>query len=163
MFLRAVVAQKGLRERVHLLGPRQGDVPRLLKTLDLYLDTFPRPGGQSILEAMCAEVPVVAMRRTRDKAIDALGVGPTSSTVETLLPPEAELAEAEDVAGYARIALEYLRDPAKRRRVGAALRDFTRTRHERTGWFDRLEYYVREAVAAHCPAAVTEAITVSAS
>lgn len=58
--LEALAASAGLADRLHLLG-RRDDVPRLLKTADVFV--FPsRTEGlpNAILEAMAAGVPVVA-------------------------------------------------------------------------------------------------------
>jgi len=150
--LRSAFERLGMGERIHLLGSRLRDVPALLKTIDVYLDSFPWPGGQSILEAMWAGVPVVAMNAALDAAIDPLGVGPTSSTAK-LLPPGAETASSQEA--YARIALGYLRDEAKRREAGAAMREFVVRTHSTASWIVRVERYVRLARAtAACRAAV---------
>lgn len=62
--LRDILAQQihttGLRKRVHLLGERR-DVANLLAAADVYLNTSVSEGlSNSIMEAMVAEVPVLA-------------------------------------------------------------------------------------------------------
>jgi glycosyltransferase involved in cell wall biosynthesis len=155
--LRSFFERFGVAKRVHMLGPRLRDVPALLKTIDVYLDSFPWPGGQSILEAMWAGVPIVAMGGMRAGGLDPLGAGPTSST-SRLLPVGTEIASSREA--YERIALAYLRDEKKRRKDGARLRDFVVAAHSFNAWIDTVERYVREA---RITAACNDAVTSSAS
>jgi glycosyltransferase involved in cell wall biosynthesis len=115
--------QHALAERVHYLGRRQKDGPQLLKATDVYCDTYPWPGGQSLYDAMQAGLPVVAMRRKIDLALDPSGVGPPSALAEVTIGEGFALANAGDVDGYVAIALEYIRDPELRRGVGKRMRE----------------------------------------
>lgn len=54
-----------LAQRIHCLGNRT-DVPRILKTLDLYINSFPLGGGCAIREAMAANLPVLTLRTRWD-------------------------------------------------------------------------------------------------
>jgi glycosyltransferase involved in cell wall biosynthesis len=129
-------------QRVHVLGPRQGQVPALLRATDVYLDSFPWPGGQSVLEAMWAGLPIVAMRHAPETSLDPLSIGPTSSTSERFLPREVELAPAGDVDAYVRLALAYLRDPARRRRDGTHVREHVLRHYSHDGFMQRLNGFV---------------------
>jgi glycosyltransferase involved in cell wall biosynthesis len=59
--LEALIAEQGIRDRVHLLGMRR-DVPELVGQMDLFVfATTPDEGlGIALIEAMAAGVPVVA-------------------------------------------------------------------------------------------------------
>lgn len=114
-------AVHGVADRVHYLGRRQSDGPRLVKTLDLYCDTHPWPGGQSLMDAMQAGVPIVAMKRAIDPNLDPTGTGATTSVADIVLSGTVPLAEAGDVTGYVRIAKAYIEDGALRAADGAKL------------------------------------------
>lgn len=113
----------GVLHRVKYLGQRQKDGPRLLKTIDVYCDTYPWPGGQTLLDAMQAGVPIVAMRRSGDRNLDPTGEGSTTALADVLLSGVVDLAQAGDAAGYARLALAYAAEPDLRKRAGSKLRD----------------------------------------
>lgn len=112
----------GVAERVVYLGQRQADGPRLVKTIDVYCDTYPWPGGQSLLDAMQASRPVVAMKRADDPDLDPTGTGATTSVADIFLSGLVPLARAGDVNGYAEIALRYIADAGLREHDGARLR-----------------------------------------
>ncbi len=108
----------GSDERVRYLGKRQEDGPRLLKTVDVYCDTYPWPGGQSLLDAMYAGLPIVAMKAASDSDLDPNRCGPTSAYAEVMLSGVVELAGAGNVDDYVRIALAYSADADLRAEAG---------------------------------------------
>lgn len=60
--LRELAARLGLGDRLHLLGFRE-DVPRLLSAFDIYaLPSFSEGQSLALMEAMAAEMPIVASR-----------------------------------------------------------------------------------------------------
>jgi glycosyltransferase involved in cell wall biosynthesis len=60
--IRALVAELGVAERVHLLGYRR-DVPELMSAMDLLGAPFHREGfGRVVIEGMAAGLPVVGFR-----------------------------------------------------------------------------------------------------
>lgn len=117
---------QGVGERVRYLGPRQKDGPRLLKTADVYCDTYPWPGGQSLLDAMYAGLPVVAMKAVSDPDLDPNGCGPTSAYAEVMLSGVTELAGAGSIDDYVRITLAYAKDAELRHQAGRRARDKVR-------------------------------------
>ncbi|HUN28796.1 MAG TPA: glycosyltransferase [Alphaproteobacteria bacterium] len=114
-------AAEGVLERVRFLGPRQSDAPALNKTVDIYCDTYPWVGGQTLLDAMQGGRPIVAMLPAPDADLDPTGVSSITSVATSLLSGVLELARAGDAADYARIALRYVADPELRARDGAAV------------------------------------------
>ena len=114
-------AAEGVLERVRFLGPRQGDAPALNKTVDIYCDTYPWVGGQTLLDAMQGGRPIVAMLPAPDTDLDPTGVSSITSVATSLLSGVLELARAGDAADYARIALAYINEPERRARDGAAV------------------------------------------
>jgi glycosyltransferase involved in cell wall biosynthesis len=122
----------GLTDSVELAGERR-DVPALLATGDVFVLSSRSEGAPiSILEAMAAGLPVVAS--------DVGGVGELVLDGETglLVPPgdPARLAEALQ---------RLLRDPALRRRLGAAGHARARERFDlRPLQSAHLELYARE-------------------
>jgi len=144
--LNAGFARSEAGQRVHVLGPRPDQVANLLRTTDLYLDSFPWPGGQSVLEAMWAGLPIVAMRRSAEASLDPLSIGPTSSTSETFLPPQIAIAAAGDVDAYVRIALTYLRDPELRHSDGALVREHVTRVYSQDAVMRRLHDFVIERI-----------------
>jgi glycosyltransferase involved in cell wall biosynthesis len=113
----------GVWNRVKYLGPRQQDGPRLLKTIDVYCDTYPWPGGQTLLDAMQAGVPIVAMRRSNDRDLDPTGEGSTTALADVLLSGVVDLADAGNARAYASIARKYIADPALRSDAGRRVRE----------------------------------------
>lgn len=137
----------GVAERVRYLGRRQSDGPRLIKTIDVYCDTYPWPGGQTLLDAMQAGRPIVAMKRADDPDLDPTGTGATSSVADVLLGGVVELAGAGDVDGYARIADAYIRDPALRAAHGGRLHDKAVRECSMRHQTQMYAQFIREAVA----------------
>jgi len=115
------LAAEGVLDRVRVLGPRQSDAPALNKTVDVYCDTYPWVGGQTLLDAMQGGRPIVAMLPAPDTDLDPTGVSSMTSVATSLLSGVLELARAGDAADYARIALRYIADPELRARDGAAV------------------------------------------
>ena len=139
----------GVAERVRFLGPRENDVPGLLKATDVYLDSFPFPGAQSILEAMWAGCAVVGMRTVTDAALDPSGTGPTTATAEVFLGDDYVLARGGDVDEYVRLALGFIDEPIKRRAAGDALAARARALFDFGQWIGRINAALLEAVGAH--------------
>ncbi len=94
-----------------------------LLSADIYCDTFPFPGGQSLGEAMFAGLPIVAMQRVVDVDLDPAGTGPTSSTAEIFIGDAVELVPAGDIEAYTQRILAYAADRELRKRDGARLRE----------------------------------------
>lgn len=110
---------EGVLDRMKYLGPRQDDGPSLVKTIDIYCDTYPWVGGQTLTDAMIGGRAIVAMKAANDPHLDPTGISATTSIAESMLPDTIELARAGDVDDYVRIALRYIRDPRLRARDGA--------------------------------------------
>jgi glycosyltransferase involved in cell wall biosynthesis len=128
----ATIRQRGLTERIDLLGNR-GDVPGVLASADVFVLSSRSEGFPvSILEAMAAGLPVVAT--------DVGGVAESVVDGETglLVPPG-------DPAGLAAALDRLLTDGALRLRLGAAGRERAR-RHFDLAGFRRahVELYLRE-------------------
>jgi glycosyltransferase involved in cell wall biosynthesis len=126
------ILERGLRERIELLGER-GDVPAVLASADLFVLSSRSEGFPvSILEAMAAGLPVVAT--------DVGGVAESVVDGETglLVPPgdPGALAAALD---------RLLKDSGLRQRLGTAGRERARRHFDMTG-FRRahVELYHRE-------------------
>lgn len=119
--LRAAYAGEGVLDRVRFPGYFSDEYFKLLKSTDVYLDTFSWTGGQSVLDAMVAGLPIVASRPGFDPDFDPTGTAPISLG-STYLSPEVPVAPARDAAAYAAIALDYVRSAELRARHGAANR-----------------------------------------
>ena len=91
--LKAMVTQLGLGDRVHFLGQRS-DVSRLMRAVDavIHPSIDPEPFGRTLVEAMLAEVPVIAS--DAGAASDILDGG----RVGTLVPPGDADALASAIA-----------------------------------------------------------------
>ncbi|MFH0883017.1 MAG: glycosyltransferase [bacterium] len=90
------------------------DIPELVAALDLLLVTSRNEGqGRVVVEAGAAGVPTVALANG--------GVGEVIVTGETGL-----LAESNDLDALAQAAVELLRDPKRRKRMGSAARQRAR-------------------------------------
>ncbi len=104
--LERMAVEQGIGERVHFLGTR-GDIPRILAALNVFcLTSHNEANPVSILEALSAQVPVVAT-----------DVGSVSATVQPhqtgfLVPPG-------DAAALAASVMRILADPALARQMGA--------------------------------------------
>ncbi|MFV1965339.1 MAG: glycosyltransferase, partial [Pirellulaceae bacterium] len=99
------IRQKGLGDRIHLLGARQ-DIPELLSAMDLFsLTSRSEANPVSILEAMACGVPVVATR--------------VGSVPETVFPGcTGFLAEPNDAKEMAEYWLELMHDPVGAQEMG---------------------------------------------
>jgi glycosyltransferase involved in cell wall biosynthesis len=91
--LRTMAVELGLTDRVHFLGHRQ-DVPKLMQAVDVMVHPSidPEPFGRTLVEAMLAEVPVIAT--DAGAAPDIL----ESGRAGTLVPPDDAHAIAVAVA-----------------------------------------------------------------
>jgi len=147
--LRGAFQANGVIDRVLILGSRPNDATALIKACDIYCDTYPFPGGQTILDAMHLGVPIVATRKFVDRDLDPSGVGATTAVADALLGEIIELAEPDDPQSYARIGLRYINDTAYRAEIGARLRTTTRARFSYSAHMDQLDALLREAVDAH--------------
>ncbi len=114
---------RGLGDRVRYLGPRQSDAPALVKTIDVYCDTFPWVGGQTTLDAMQAGKAIVAMRAARDHLLDPAGVTAVTAVAESLLDGLIPLANAGDTDAYAQIASTFIVDRVARAHAGEVVRE----------------------------------------
>jgi len=130
--LQALVAGQGLQERVHLLGARS-DVPSLLPNLDIFaLATHMEASGTAFVEAGSAGLPVVGTR--------------VGGVPEMMLEGRSGLlAPLHDIEALRAALHELIRDPERRRAMGAAGREFCRSDERFTpkAMGDRLEgaYY----------------------
>jgi glycosyltransferase involved in cell wall biosynthesis len=128
----ATILERGLTERIHLLGERS-DVPDVLASTDVFVLSSRSEGFPvSILEAMAAGLPVVAT--------DVGGVA------ESVVDGETGLLVPPGDPGALAAALEcLLTDSGLRRRLGTAGRERAR-RHFDTAGFRRahVELYRRE-------------------
>lgn len=139
----------GVLDRVRFLGPREDDVPALLKAIDVYLDTFPFPGAQSVLEAMWAGRPVVSMRTVVDPNLDRTGTGPTTAVAERFLGEQAPIAPAGDIERYIALAVTYAMNPQHRVEAGRLLEERARTCFAFKDFVDRVDAAVCAAARAH--------------
>ncbi|EJW11502.1 Glycosyltransferase [Rhodovulum sp. PH10] len=92
--LRALVADRGLSERVTFLGHRS-DVQHLMQAVDIVIhpSVDPEPFGRTLVEAMLAETPVIAT--DAGAAPDILANGAAG----TLVPPADADALADAIRG----------------------------------------------------------------
>jgi glycosyltransferase involved in cell wall biosynthesis len=109
--IRPHLHSQGVLPRVRFLG-NLGDVAPLFNVIDVYLAPFPKPSCRSILEAMGAGKPVVALRFPPDSSANAAAelVGIRDLTA----PGEADYVEIID---------RLLRNPGVREQLGQAVRD----------------------------------------
>jgi glycosyltransferase involved in cell wall biosynthesis len=102
-------AQRGLQERVHLVG-LQEDVKPFLAAADLFLVTSDFEGlPLAVIEGMASGLPVVSTRA--GGVPDLVGEGQEAGGI---------LLELGDVVGSVEAALDLLGDPEERRKVGEA-------------------------------------------
>lgn len=119
--IRELFACEEVMDQVLFPGNFPGAYHGIYKMTDVYCDTLFWRGGQSILEAMAAAVPVVAIRALPDPVLDPTGVGCMSNSAD-LLGPHVPVAAPGDYDAYVRIALQYIHDPQARRTAGSLLR-----------------------------------------
>jgi glycosyltransferase involved in cell wall biosynthesis len=108
---RTFFAKKGLQERVTFFGGSD-NVPALLKATDVYLNEFPRGGGMSVLEAMAAGCPVVAMKFSNEH-LESCGVEWAGEEYGIM---------RRDIPAYKNLAFRLIEDEQFRKQVGAAMR-----------------------------------------
>ncbi len=128
----------GVANRVHYLGPRQEAIPALLRSTDLYCDTYPWPGGQSLLEAMWAGCAVVSWHSVTDDILDPTSAGPTSATAEAFLPDHTMLAAPGDATTFAELGAAVLKDDRRRAELGARNEEHARRMYSTERSFDLL-------------------------
>jgi glycosyltransferase involved in cell wall biosynthesis len=105
-------ARLGLASCVRFLGMRN-DVPRLLKAMDLLLVTSRwEPFGIVVLEAMAAEVPIVAFR--------------VGGIPEILGDQCGELVQPNDVLEMSEAALKFLKNDHRRKEYVAIARELVK-------------------------------------
>lgn len=136
----------GVGDRVFFLGERQREIGGVLKTFDVYLDSFPEGGGQSIFEAMECGLPIVAMR---DVYFPETGPEVHYSFAGERLGPAVEVAPPLDTDAYVRIALKYARMPEVRSRDGNAIRERARTAYDPRRAVAQMASLTREAAEKH--------------
>ncbi len=147
--LRASFGAAGLLDRVRFPGFLRDEYFSLLKTTDLYCDTFSWTGGQSILDAMVAGLPIVASKPAMDPDFDPTGTS-AISLGSTYLSPDVPVANASDPQGYVDIAVAYLRSPALRRADGERNR-LQAQGYTMDAYSDALDAIVYEAIARYEP------------
>ncbi len=107
-----------LNRRVHLLGMPQNFL-RILKTVDLYIDSFPIGGGGTIYQAMACEKPIL-LRKYEEGTL----------TLSSWIKTEDALASSTDQ--LLEKAVELLTNTDKRERLALAIaKEFKTTLHPR--------------------------------
>ena len=124
----------GLLPRVRFLG-YMNDIANLLDMTDVYLNTFPVSGGQSVLEPMAAAKPVVILRHAEATHFNA----------------GAELAGLEEVSantedGYVELAARLIADPALRRQYGERLQERFRVNFRPTDLGPKYVDFMKEVI-----------------
>lgn len=115
--LEKLAADEGVAEAVHFLGQRM-DVHRLLGGFDIYVHPAVYEGlGIAVLEAMAAELPVVA------SAVDAIPEYVKDGETGTLVPPRDVSALSDAIAAQ-------LADPMRARRLASAGRELVEREHD---------------------------------
>lgn len=101
------IAGRSLASRVRMLGQRS-DVPRLMAAADIYCqpNTEPEPFGIVFIEALYAGLPVIASN--------------TGGAAEIVNADCGVLVPAGDAAAVAHALRNLIREPALRRKLGAA-------------------------------------------
>jgi glycosyltransferase involved in cell wall biosynthesis len=136
--IRAVAAELGMAERVHLAGFRR-DVGDVLDAIDLFAVSSDREGfANAMLEAMAFGIPVVSTDVSGAReALDAAPGEPRAGIVTGF--SEAALAEA--IGGL-------LRDAEARRRMGDAARERAERRFGEERFLDEWERLLEDGVRA---------------
>lgn len=127
--LQDIFAKRGVLKRVQFFGSRQSDLPSLYKNLDLYCDNS---GGQSVIEAMWAGLPIVAWS------------GPIDDMLQFLVPKMAKekplgaqmylgssdwVADPKVPSSYSDLAVTLLRNGNLRAKVGESNAAMAHVRH----------------------------------
>lgn len=105
------LAKEELIERVHFIGFRK-DAANLMKIIDIYINQFPEGGGLSVLEAMAACKPAVAMKY--DDTVTGSGGAVHVGQEYTI--------KSQDYASYIDFANKLIRDEKFRADVGVKMR-----------------------------------------
>lgn len=87
-----------LMHRLHLLGWRT-DFAAIVRLADIVLDTYPNGGGQTLVESMEAEVPIVAHRNDFMKVFDQINWSPVEDFIDDdeLLVERGDFKRLQDV------------------------------------------------------------------
>lgn len=130
--IRDRIAERGLGERIHLLGYRQ-DLPLLLASADVFVFSSRAEGlGTALLEAMAAGLPVVAFDIPPVREITDDGQC-------------ARLVPVGDITGLSREAVAML-DFGVGPELGSVGRDWVRQHHSLDAIASRLEQFLRRFV-----------------
>jgi glycosyltransferase involved in cell wall biosynthesis len=133
--LRSLIAERGLEGTVIFLGPRR-DVPDVLAALDVAVSCSDFEGSPlAVMEYLAAGTPVVATR-----------VGGVPDIIENGV--HGLLVDRRDPRGLATSIAELLRDPARRRRMGASGREHQRREFDMGVMVKRIETLYEELHAA---------------
>ncbi len=132
--LRQGLDAAGLLSRVRFLG-YMDDVAPILNLIDVYLNTFPVSGGQSILEPMSIAKPVVVLKYAEATHFNA--------GAELAGIPEA-VVDSEDE--YVELASRLIEDPGLRDQHGAKLQRQFRENFRPSGLGPRYVDFIDEVV-----------------
>ncbi len=146
--LKCVFGAAGVVDRVHFLGPMQNDLPALYKALDIYCDNS---GGQTVIEAMWAGVPVVGWAGPIDEML--LKLKPPDETVKPLGADAFTgsldwIAKNDDPAEYAGLVLSLLRDKDLRQEIADSVKERARKMHDPAISMQRVDELIREIISA---------------
>lgn len=119
-----------LRRRVHPLGWRT-DYRRILRSVDVVLDTWPMGGGIVLMEAMAVGIPVVACRHDFLTRYDQTRSTGTEAFMDV---PELQVAPG-DPAAMVRVVARLLAEPSWRAEISARV---ARSFAERNGQPERM-------------------------
>jgi len=103
--------EAGVLKRVAFTGPRN-DVRHVIRLADVYVNEFPQGGAQSVMEAMAAGVPAVAMRYS-DQHLHCCGAEYVGDEMTI---------RSRDFDGYVRLVGRLITDAAFRRERARAAR-----------------------------------------
>jgi len=107
--IRAYLHAEEVLPRVRFLGP-MSDAASVMDVIDIYLASFPLTGDETLLDAMGAGKPVVALRYPADS--------PYNSSAEIVGVPELVASREME---YAEIAIRLIRDRETRERAAEAV------------------------------------------
>ena len=91
-----------------------GDVARFLSSLDVYINSYPRPGGLAVLEAMSWGLPVISLVDGTERYVKA------SVSYEYVGVDELTFRE-EDSEAFVELAVRLTQDSALREHLGQTL------------------------------------------
>jgi glycosyltransferase involved in cell wall biosynthesis len=129
--LERAIAERGLQQRVHLLGLRR-DIPDVLRSLDLFvLPTHQEAFGTSFLEAQAMGVPVIGTD------VGGVGEAVNQGVSGLLVPPH-------DPQALAAAILALGRDPQRRSAMSAAGRPWVLAEHSTGKMAERMLALYRE-------------------